>query len=82
LRAGLLSQERKKTERATIEAIVEENPTGSETDLVKKARSAGIAKHRTEMLLASGVNEGWLEVEVGARGRKTYRRKEAELGML
>ena len=75
-----ISQDKAETNREIIERIIQTHPGLAESALVLEARDAGIAKHRAENLLANGIREGWLEVDIGKRGRKTYRIPEVELG--
>ncbi|MBS1876827.1 MAG: AAA family ATPase [Acidobacteria bacterium] len=68
-----VSSERCETNREVIERIVRDNPTASEREIVMLARGAGVTKQRAEQLLKDGERSRWLDVEVGRRGRKTYR---------
>jgi hypothetical protein len=77
-----LSGERVLTNREIIERIVEKNPGASKREIEEPAKAAGVGQQRTRELLENGVNQEWLTVEVGARGRQSYRLAEIEVGVL
>jgi hypothetical protein len=68
-----VDNQRAETNREIVERIISENPSETQSKVVKLAHAAGVAKHRTEELLADGARKGWLAVDIGARGAKTYR---------
>lgn len=77
-----LSGERVQTNREVIERIIEKHPGASKQEIEGFAKAAGVAQKRTRELLESGVKDEWLTVEVGARGRQSYRLAEIEVGVL
>ena len=77
-----LSGERVQTNREIIERIVEKNPGASKQQIEGLAKAAGVGQQRTRELLESGAKDGWLEVEIGARGRRSYTLAQVEVGVL
>ena len=77
-----LSGERVQTNREIIERIVEKNPGASKQEIEGLGKAAGVAQKRTRELLEDGVKAEWLKVDVGARGRQSYRLAEIEVGTL
>ncbi len=77
-----LSGERVQTNREIIERIVEKHPGASKRDIEELAKAAGVSQQRIRELLESGVKDGWLDVEIGARGRRSYTLADVEVGVL
>jgi len=70
--------ERAETNREIVERIVRENAGEKQAAVVRLVQAAGVPKHRAEQLLTDGARDGWLSVDVGARGAKTYRAGQIE----
>jgi hypothetical protein len=77
-----LSTQRAQTNREILERLVAKHPGASKNDIEKLAAAASIPQKRTRALLDDGAREGWLSVEVGARGRQSYSLPEVEIGIL
>lgn len=77
------SQERAESNREILERLIAQKPGVGQGDIEKLAVAAGVAQRLVRELLAVGVDEGWLSMESGARGRRSYRLAECpEVGVI
>jgi hypothetical protein len=70
------------TNREILERLIGQHPGASKAEIEKLASAAAIPQRRTRALLDEGVREDWLILEVGPRGRQSYRLAEVEIGVL
>lgn len=68
------------TNREIIEDLLRAHPGAGQDEILELARVKGVSRDRTRELLAEGEQQGWLEVETGKKGKKTYRLAEVEVG--
>jgi hypothetical protein len=76
------SNKRAQTDREILERIIGEHPEASKGELEKFASAAGVSEKRARTQLDTGEREGWLQLEIGERGKQSYRLAEVEIGVL
>ncbi len=77
-----LATQRAETNREILERLIERHSGASKGDIERLAAAAAIPQKLTRALLEEGVQAGWLNVDIGPRGRLSYRRAEVEIGVL
>jgi len=66
------SGERPPTQREILERILRTNPNSTARKVRELGMAAGLPKYRIEQLLVEGVQNGWIQVQSGARRSKHY----------